>query len=174
MPEVLLERDDQVLALLNDVADELDKSPSGPICTLVIVGGAYMLLHHLRGSTRDVDTVSRLGAELEDAAQIVAARHDLAPRWLNSDAKPFVPADFSEAQCRVVLERARLVVLYPPSDVIFLMKMQAARGIDQADMVALWPHCSFQSADTAVEMARPSRPALARLLRPQAAARADA
>jgi hypothetical protein len=49
-----------------------------------------------------------------------------------------------------LFERMSLIVLGPPADFVFLMKLFAARAVDYDDMVALWPSCSFGSADDAV------------------------
>jgi hypothetical protein len=35
---------------------------------------------------------------------------------------------------------------------LFLMKLDAARSVDYTDMVALWPHCGFTSAEQVVEL----------------------
>jgi hypothetical protein len=51
--------------------------------------------------------------------------------------------------CEVLLEHRALRVLGPPPDFIFLMKLYAARAPDYDDLVALWPYCSFGTADEA-------------------------
>ncbi len=49
-------------------------------------------------------------------------------------------------RCAVLVEHEGLRVLGPPPDVVLLMKLAAARpGQDRIDMIALWPHRTFES-----------------------------
>jgi hypothetical protein len=50
----------------------------------------------------------------------------------------------------VLYESPQLRVLGPPPDVVFLMKLSAARTTDHRDMAVLWPKCSFSSPEAAV------------------------
>ena len=50
-------------------------------------------------------------------------------------------------------------MLDPPADYVFVMKLYAARGsVDHDDMVRLWPHCTFTTADQAVALYRQAYP----------------
>lgn len=109
-----------------------------------------MALQGLRDSTHDVDTVSRISASIRAAAEEVARTRGFEPDWLNDRAAGFAPVGLDEDRCEVFYEHPRLRVLGPPVDYVFLMKLYAARGgPDHDDMVALWPRCSFTSADDA-------------------------
>jgi hypothetical protein len=132
---------------LGEVADEL--TDQGPIHTIIVVGGALLAWHGLRDATRDVDTARSLDRQLADAVARVAVRHDLAPRWLNDSAAPFVPATLQEDACEVILVRNTLRVLGAPFDQVFLMKLYASRAVDTDDLEVLWPHCSFGSPEAA-------------------------
>ena len=68
---------------------------------------------------------------------------------------PFVQAD-----CDVLLDRPRLLVLGAPLRQVFMMKLFAARvrTRDYDDLVALWPECGFDSAEKAVELYRDAYP----------------
>lgn len=140
---------DAIRQHLAEVADELP--PDGPRRTIVLVGGALMALLGLRPATRDVDTVERLDEPTKEAVATVARRHGLAPRWLNDSAAAFRPSGFDVATCRVLLDRSTLLVLGAPADQVFLMKLNAARAVDTADLRALWPLCTFESPQAAVE-----------------------
>ncbi len=128
---------------LHEVADELEGR--GTQHVIVVVGGSLLAMHGLRGATRDVDSVTRLDAELVAAVAVVATRHDLAPRWLNDAAAAFMPGGFDETTCDVLVEHQRLLVLGAPLDQVFLMKLYASRELDRDDLVRLWPLCEFDS-----------------------------
>jgi hypothetical protein len=128
----------QIRTYLLEVADALPAG--GPQQLIVVVGGALLAWHGLRATTRDVDVVQRLDAELRDAVLVVAERHGLAPRWLNDDASRFVPRTLDVAECEVLGDHPRLRVLGAPLQQVFLMKMFSARAPDRDDLVAIWPH----------------------------------
>jgi hypothetical protein len=133
----------RILAYLSEVADALP--PTGPRHTIVVVGGSLLALRGLRQSTLDVVTVARIEAELADAVASVARVHDLAPAWLNGASAPFRPQTFVQADCEILLDRPRLLVLGAPLRHVFMMKLFAARvrTRDYDDLVALWPECGF-------------------------------
>lgn len=49
-----------------------------------------------------------------------------------------------------MFEHPNLLVLGPPMDQVFLMKLSASRAPDVSDMVVLWPLCGFADADDVV------------------------
>jgi hypothetical protein len=138
----------QIVALLQEVAVEL--GDDGARHVVIIVGGSLLAWHDLRESTVDVDTIRRIDDELAGAVEVVASRHNLAPRWMNDRAAMFTPQTFEESSCEVLLETSRLVVLGLPLRDVFLMKLFAGRGRDHDDLVSLWPHCGFVSVGEAV------------------------
>jgi hypothetical protein len=134
---------------LREVAEIL--GASGQTQTrLIVVGGSYLALHGLREATRDVDTITVLDEAVRSAVREVARRRGLAPHWLNAHARPWTPAGLREQDCHVLLEHPNLLVLGPPTDQIFLMKLSASRVPDINDMVVLWPLCGFADADDVV------------------------
>lgn len=135
---------------LIEVAEVL--GPDGAEHVLVLVGGALLAVHGLRESTRDVDSVRRLDDELTQAVAIVAERHNLAPRWLNSSAAAFLPHTFDETECEVILSHRRLRVLGAPFAQVFIMKLYAARAQDHDDMIQLWPLTGFETPEQAENM----------------------
>jgi len=149
VPEGVLGRDEIVEHL--DAVAELLAGQATPRVVLVVVGGAYLALHGLRESTADVDTVTRIDASIRAAVETVAAQRDLRPNWLNDDALAYAPIGLTAEACEVLHEHPNLLVLGPPADFVFLMKLYAARAPDYDDMVALWPSCTFASAGDAVE-----------------------
>lgn len=66
-------------------------------------------------------------------------------------AAGYRPGGFDPTTCEVILERDNLIVLGAPANQVFLMKLNAARAVDTADLRAIWPRCSFESPTTAVE-----------------------
>ncbi len=151
MPDGLLDGD-RIRAHLAEVAAALPAEC--PQHRLILVGGSLLAWHGLRDSTRDVDSVSALDVTLRKAVETVAARHGLAPRWLNDHARPFAPRTLREQDCDVLADLPALRVLGAPLDQVFLMKLHATRvrSADVEDMVALWPRTGFASAAQAVAL----------------------
>ncbi len=119
-----------------------------------MVGGAWMLWHSQRASTRDVDSARRFTADLTQAVERIGARHDLSPRWLNDNAAAYWPAGASFDDCETVYQREALTVRTPSADVIFVMKLYRADPQDREDMIALWPLCTFATPDDAARAFR--------------------
>jgi len=139
---------EDIRSLLQEVSVELTGNRERRI---VVVGGALLALHGLREATRDVDSTTAVDAELRDAVARVAARHGLAPAWLNDRARPYLPATFSESECDVLIEGPRLTVLGAPLDQVFLMKLYASRAADVDDIEVLWEHCSYDTPEEAAD-----------------------
>lgn len=137
---------DDILDLLDAVADRLEGSLRVEPATIVVVGGSFMALQGLRGGTADVDTITRIDDRLRGVIEEVAAERDLRPDWLNDRSAAFAPAGLDVESCTTLFARGSLIVLGPPPDFVFLMKLFAGRSVDYDDMVALWPSCSFRSA----------------------------
>jgi hypothetical protein len=134
--------------LLSEVAEELSE---GYEHRIVVVGGALLALHGLRETTRDVDSVTPVDPELREAVARVAARHGLAPAWLNDHAKPYLPVTFREAACEVLIDLPSFTILGAPFDQVFLMKLFASRAADTEDLELLWEHCSFATPEEAAD-----------------------
>lgn len=117
---------------------------------LVLVGGSYLALEELRESTRDVDTVTRLDEQLRFAIAEVGVELGLTPTWLNDRSAPFRPTGLADEDCEIAFEGTALVALVPSPDWIFLMKLNAGRFVDRADLVRLWPLTGFTSPQAAV------------------------
>jgi hypothetical protein len=139
-----------ILAHLEELNTELAGVGASRV-ELLVVGGSYLALRDLRRATRDIDTARRLGDDARRAAATIAERHQLSSQWLNDESEAFLPADFDDARADVVVEHSHLIVGVPHPDDVFVMKLNASRGEgDLADMIRLWPRCSFRSAAEAV------------------------
>lgn len=139
----------EIRACLAEVAEEL--GVEGPRYSIVIVGGALLAWHELRGSTYDIDTITRLDDEIKVAIHSVGARRGLRLDWLNDHARAFIPATFTVGDCTVLLDSLRLRVLAPPLRQVFLMKLYRSSAQDFEDMVSIWNQCGFRSAQEVVE-----------------------
>lgn len=142
-----------MLEVLRGLDERLDKPQR-----VVVVGGSYLALAELRESTRDVDVATRLTDATRRAVEEVAAERGLAPRWLNDDAAVFLPKGLTEDECESVFDGDQLTVVAPSADWIFLMKLYAARAVDRADMVRLWPYTGFDDVETAIERYKDAYP----------------
>lgn len=148
LPDIVFSRQD-IIDNLSAVAEILAAAGHGQT-RLIVVGGSYLALHGLRQSTRDVDTITALDQAVSSAVRAVATRRGLAPHWLNAHARPWTPTGLREQDCHVLFEHPNLLVLGPPADQVFLMKLSASRAPDLSDMVVLWPRCGFTDAGDVV------------------------
>lgn len=148
MPEGVLNRN-EIQALLAEVAERLFEAQHTQT-TLVVVGGSFMAMAGLRDTTADVDTITRLTDHMRAAIEVVATDHDLRHDWLNDRAAAFAPIGLAIVDCSVIVHHPGLMVLGPPADFVFLMKLLAARAVDYDDMLAIWPSCSFSTPQAAV------------------------
>jgi hypothetical protein len=151
MPEAQPLTRSEIESYLREVADIL--GPDGATQVIIVVGGALLARYGLRPSTLDVDSVREFDAELTTAVEEVAKRHDLRPDWLNYRAAPYRPATMEPDAGELWLEHGRLRVVAAPLQQVFLMKLYAlgSRSADYSDMVRLWPHADFISAEQAVD-----------------------
>jgi hypothetical protein len=149
VPDGLFDRDELIDNLHAVAALLVDMDAQRAV--LVVVGGSYLALHGLRDTTADVDTVTKLEQSIRDAVEAVAATRDLRPDWLNDTAHAYAPLGLTMEMCDVLYEHPRLLVVGPPADYVFLMKLYAGRAPDYDDMVALWPRCTFATANEAAD-----------------------
>lgn len=130
--------------------------------TVIAVGGSYLAILGWRDATRDFDTVTRIDDALRTAVEAVAASQGVPARWLNSNALPWKPATLEVAECITLLDHPGLLVLGPLPEQIFVMKLEAGRpGVDDGDLVTLWPHCAFENPAAAVALHQAAYPASA-------------
>lgn len=151
-----------ILDLLAVVADRLAEEGTGSQVVLVVVGGSFMALQGLRSTTADIDTLTQLDDRVRRVVEVVAAERDLRPDWINDRSAGFAPIGLELAVCSVLFERPSLRVLGPPPDVVFLVMLFAARGVDFDDLIALWPASAFTSPQDAVERFHAAYPYLER------------
>lgn len=142
----------EIEACLRDLGDELLRRRCGPR-SVVVVGGAFVAHQHIRRATTDVDVVLEIDDELAAAAAAVGQRRGLEPDWLNNRANPWLPATFELRDCVRVLQQGPLDVLFPPTDIVVLMKIAAGGRTDndQADLRSLWSRSSYTTAAEAVD-----------------------
>jgi hypothetical protein len=154
--EGLLNDRHELEALFDELADELLQL--GTRAEIVMVGGAWMLWHSQRISTRDVDSARRFDSDISRAIDRVGDRHDLPQGWLNDAAAAFWPTTASYDDCELVYQQPALEVRSPAADVIFVMKLYRADPQDREDLVLLWPSCSFNDPDDAASAYRLAYP----------------
>jgi hypothetical protein len=138
-----------IRSLLGEVAARLPAE--GRQHLVVLAGGSLLAWRGLRESTRGVDSLRPLAAELAQAADEVGAAHGLGVGWLNARAAAFIPLTLHVEDCAVLLDHPGLRVLGAPLDQVFLMKLYAARDRDLDDLRALWPLAGFDSPQQAAE-----------------------
>lgn len=149
MARGLLEDRTELEALFGELTHEMARL--GTTAQVVMVGGAWMLWHSRRASTRDVDSARELSSGVATAVEKIAERHDLSKQWLNDSAAPFWPSTARYEDCEVVYQQPPLEVRVPGPEVIFVMKLYRADPQDREDLVSLWPLCGFTDAPAAAQ-----------------------
>ena len=77
----------EMTEFLAEVDSEMAAAGSGQV-HLMAVGGAAMLTRRATRLTGDIDIVSEgMSDDVRRACEVVAARHGLAPDWINDGAK---------------------------------------------------------------------------------------
>lgn len=151
---------DAILRLLRAVAEQLDVGTTDGTAPaeVVVVGGSLLAIAGLRDATADVDSARPVGPDLAAAVERVAEQNGLSPKWLNDRARPFLPATFRLLDCAEIHRSRGLVVYGAPLSQIFLMKMNAGRAQDLADLERIWPQSGFGSPEDAAEAYRAAYP----------------
>lgn len=104
---------EQILAVLHDLAEELDRK--GVRGEVFLVGGAAITLaYDTRRATRDVDAVFEPKQTVYAAARRVADSHGLPDDWLNDAVKGFLHGADPDAE--PVLDTHGLRVTWPLPD----------------------------------------------------------
>ena len=124
----------------------------GVAATVYVVGGAAIALRDVSSDRRtaDVDALMVPEEQVLEAAREVAAERGVRSTWLNSAARPYVPA-LSEA-----LQppgAPGLKVRIAPDEHLLAMKIVAARGQrDMRDIVPLARRLGLSDATDLVEL----------------------
>jgi hypothetical protein len=149
----LFERD-ELLAALDELAARLAHMDIET--TIYVVGGAALALEYYdRPATRDVDaSISFKTAEVLAVSSAMAAENGWPTDWLNTQAATFIPHyGRSKPAWRVIIERDKIRIAVPSTDVLLAMKLNAARGRrDAGDISQLLGLCGIHSIAEAEEL----------------------
>jgi hypothetical protein len=140
---------DELLTLLTDLADDLDRNDVRG--QLFIVGGAAMALAYgARRLTQDIDAVFEPTAVIYEAARRVAEARGIPEDWLNDAVEDFLPG--RDANATVLFQRPGLAVRIASPRYLFALKAIAARSVrDSDDLLVLFRISGFASVDEALE-----------------------
>ena len=139
--------------LLEALAERLHEKRT--FAKLHLVGGACLALAYERErTTEDIDARVDAGHEaLEEAVREIAQEHALPERWLNDQARGFIPED-DDARSLTLHESQSLVVTGASGEYLLAMKLEASRAKDEGDIRHLLDHLAITDADTALEQHR--------------------
>jgi hypothetical protein len=128
-----------------------------------VVGGAAMsVAYDARPSTRDVDAIWHPSADVREAAQRVAARHDdIDEDWLNDGVKGFLPGE-DHGERQVVYDGDCLGVVAASPEYPLATKLLASRvGRDEDDVLLLYGLCGLTTVEQGLDLVEryyPGRP----------------
>jgi hypothetical protein len=146
---------EQILAVLRDLADELDRR--GVRAEVFLVGGAAMTLaYDTRRTTRDIDAVFEPKSTVYEAARRVADSHGLPEDWLNDAVKGFLHGNDPDAV--PVLDAPGLRVDVASPRYLLAMKLLAARDEDVDDILFLYQQCGFRTVEEGLDLVEAAYP----------------
>ena len=145
MKDRTLSRTD-IRMLLDALAERLHEKHT--FAKLHLVGGACLALAYERErTTEDIDVRVDAGHEaLETAIHEIAQEHDLPERWLNDQARGFIP-EGDDARSPTLYESQSLVVTGASGEYLLAMKLEASREKDEGDIRYLLEHLGVTDAD---------------------------
>lgn len=152
MRERALSRAD-IETLLDALSERLHEKQA--FAKLHLVGSACIALAYERErTTLDIDARVDAGhSALEDAIREIAQEHDLPERWLNDQARGFIP-EADDASSPTLYESQSLVVTGASGEYLLAMKLEASREKDTEDVRYLLHHLGIAEADAALEQHR--------------------
>ena len=120
-----------------------------------VVGSACIALAYERErTTLDIDVRVDAGHRaLEDAIREIAQEHGLPPRWLNDQARGFIP-ERDDPRSPTLYESQSLVVTGASGEYLLAMKLEASREKDTQDVRFLLQHLEIENTDAALEQHR--------------------
>ena len=143
--------------LFVEVDRELEADDFDAPCRIVIVGGAMIALRDSARVTGDVDVVSDgMPQSLRRAVELVAARHNLRPDWINDGAKMKTVA--LDARPQPVFEGSCLIVESASPRYVLAMKLVSARPLDEPDCVLLAQELGVSSVDELLDLVEEAVP----------------
>lgn len=146
---------EQLLAVLRDLAEELDRQ--GVRAEVFLVGGAAMTLaYDTRRTTRDVDAVFEPKSTVYEAARRVADSHRLPEDWLNDAVKGFLHG--SDPDAVPVLDTPGLRVDVASPRYLLAMKLLSARDEDVDDILFLYRLCGFHTVEEGLDLVEAAYP----------------
>jgi hypothetical protein len=145
-----------ILKTLTEISEKLRADTHERI--VILVGGSALALNGLRETTEDIDSISHFDEELSQAIHDVGASFGLSRNWFNNRSRAFAPEFLNQDKCAVVVDFPGLQVLSLSLEDIFVMKINAARDRDIADLITMWPHVSFESSTEVVKAFRRAYP----------------
>lgn len=146
----------RVRALFQELSANL--AQNGAHAQLFVVGGAAMALAYDDSRfTRDVDALFIPAAQVREAAEAVAARHQLEPDWLNDAVKEFLPGP--DQHPVTVFESDALLVQVASAEYLLAMKFQASRDErDLDDAATLFLHLGYTTPEEGIRLLTRSYP----------------
>ncbi len=136
---------DELVGLLNELADELDRAATKPVDVRIVGGAAVSAVYNAeRDVTDDVDCLESSDASAVAAAAVaVARRHDLDDDWVNFKVRMYAPDPmYPPPEWVVFLERSNVRLLVANPRLLLAMKIKANRpNRDFADIEVLLGAC---------------------------------
>ncbi len=121
---------------------------------IFIIGGAAMSLAYLpdRRETVDIDALFPSDPRIDEIIKEINIREDISEKWINNDAKLFIPFDHF-GQWTLLFERGGISVSVAKPEMLLAMKLSADRGSrDRPDIEVLLNLCEVKTLEDAVEI----------------------
>jgi len=143
---------EKIKVILDEFVDRLNELQIEG--NIFIIGGAAMSLAYLhdRRETVDIDALFPSDPRIDEIITEITVREDISEKWINNDAKLFIPFDHY-GQWTLLYKRGGISVSVAKPEMLLAMKLSADRGSrDRPDIEALLTLCKVNSLDDAVEI----------------------
>lgn len=127
---------------------------------ILIIGGAYMLLHeHAARTTDDIDifwlegdAFQQLRGILSECVLTITRRYALRPDWFNYLSQVLMQNDIRIPTGKLWKRYGPLYVYLPPKAYILALKIMAGRSKDLDDCAILLPHTRVKTRQQAQQL----------------------
>ena len=119
-----------------------------------IIGGAAMSLAYLenRRATVDIDALFPSDLRVREIINEISEREDFDPKWINNDAKLFIPFDHF-GQWNLLYKIHEVSVWVSKPEMLLAMKISADRGVrDRLDIEVLLSLCKIENFEDVEEI----------------------
>lgn len=151
---------EDIESYLAELGAELKSRGINKPVRILIIGGAYMLIHeHSLRKTEDIDvfwldgdSFQQLRRTLGECVSTITKRHALRPDWFNYLSQILMQNDILIPHGKLWKQYGPLHIHIPPREYILALKIMAGRDKDLADCAILLPQTNIKTREQARQL----------------------